>query len=83
LLAVAVLSIQSPGRWLKWAYNSFCLGLLFFSGSLYLITYIRVHGDGNVKWVGPITPLGGLLLILGWIFLLLAAFDKGHSERKS
>ncbi len=76
ILALSVIAISAPGKWIKWAYTSFCIGIIFFSGSLYMITYIKVHGDGNTNWIGPVTPLGGLMLILGWLFLLVAALNN-------
>lgn len=45
----------------------FCLGVLLFSGSLYWLAM-----DGP-RWLGPVTPLGGLALILGWGLLVAAA----------
>lgn len=55
---------QGETKWLRWAYYSMGLGVLFFSGSLYALAVT------GIKWFGPITPLGGLLLILGWGFFL-------------
>jgi len=45
----------------------FCVGVPLFSGSLYWLAL-----DGP-RWLGPITPLGGLALIGGWALLILAA----------
>jgi len=42
-------------------------GVVLFSGSLYLLAI------GAPRWVGPITPLGGLSLLIGWLFVVLAA----------
>ncbi len=54
----------------------FVFGIIFFSGSLYLIALKDVLGI-NAKFLGPITPFGGLLFIFGWLGLLLAAIkDK-------
>lgn len=44
-------------------------GIIFFSGSLYALT---LNGPG---WLGPITPLGGLLLMLGWVSLLVGSLQ--------
>ena len=58
--------------------SSYCFvfGILLFSGSLYLIALKDVMGI-NTKFIGPVTPLGGLLFIFGWFSLLLAALkDK-------
>jgi uncharacterized membrane protein YgdD (TMEM256/DUF423 family) len=47
----------------------FVLGILLFSGSLYAMTLLA----SNWKWLGAITPLGGLSFILGWILLAIGA----------
>ena len=46
----------------------FVMGIVFFSGSLY---WLALGGPG---WLGPITPLGGLLLLCGWVALAVAIF---------
>ncbi|WP_367866288.1 DUF423 domain-containing protein [Pedobacter sp. WC2423] len=58
------------------AYYSFTVGIIFFSGSLYLLATREVLQLSWVNIVGPITPLGGLLLITGWIFLFFAALKN-------
>jgi len=55
------------------AYWFFTLGILLFSGSLYLLATRSVFNIGFVNYLGPITPVGGLLFILGWLSLFLAA----------
>lgn len=47
----------------------FALGVLLFSGSLYGLTF------GAPRWLGPVTPLGGLLMIGGWVALFVAALN--------
>lgn len=48
------------------------LGTIFFSGSIYGLTYSKVHTSGSMSKVfGPVTPIGGLLMILAWIWLLI------------
>lgn len=44
----------------------FLLGILFFSGSLYLLCFQELCSFPFAKFIGPITPLGGLFFILGW-----------------
>lgn len=68
LLGVALLVTQIPGRLVNWAGASFALGILLFSGSLYLLT---LTGIGKL---GIITPLGGLAFLVGWFLLGLAAW---------
>ncbi len=55
-------------------YYLFTLGIVFFSGSLYLLAVNEVLGWGWLFWMGPITPIGGLLFIAGWVTLTIAAF---------
>ena len=76
LLIVAVFSIipQFPTRWLKLAAIAFTLGIVLFSGSLYLLAL------SGIKWLGAVTPLGGVVFILGWLALIVAALknpDRG------
>lgn len=47
------------------------IGVVLFSGSLYILAL-----DSTQKWAGPLTPLGGLFLIAGWIFLWINLIKK-------
>ncbi|HMG07653.1 MAG TPA: DUF423 domain-containing protein [Mucilaginibacter sp.] len=60
-------------RLITLAYYFFTLGIVFFSGSLYLLSCRSILGWDWLIALGPITPLGGLLFILGWLMLALAA----------
>ncbi|EJM85666.1 DUF423 domain-containing protein [Pseudomonas sp. GM60] len=68
LLGVALLATQIPGRLITWAGASFAIGILLFSGSLYVLT---TTGIGKL---GIITPFGGLAFLIGWLCLGLAAW---------
>ncbi|CAI8955736.1 DUF423 domain-containing protein [Pseudomonas chlororaphis] len=68
LLGVALLATQIPGRLVTWAGASFAIGILLFSGSLYLLT---LTGFGKL---GIVTPFGGLAFLIGWLCLGLAAW---------
>jgi uncharacterized membrane protein YgdD (TMEM256/DUF423 family) len=48
----------------------FLVGIAVFSGSLYLLVLT------GVRWLGAITPIGGLALIAGWLFLVRAALSR-------
>jgi uncharacterized membrane protein YgdD (TMEM256/DUF423 family) len=67
LLIIGLWLRQGGGKLLNWAAILFSLGVLTFSGSIYVLVLFQV------SWIGPITPLGGLLLIAGWLCLCLAA----------
>jgi len=62
-------------RLIKMAYIMFSIGIVFFSGSLYLLSVRSITGMG-ASFLGPFTPVGGLFLIIGWISLLLAALKN-------
>ncbi len=51
---------------LGWAANFYLAGILCFSGSLYLLTFQPLCSFNYSKFIGPVTPIGGLLFILGW-----------------
>ena len=64
LLVVGVIALNQPQTvLLKSSGWLFAIGILVFSGSLYLLSLTGVH------WLGAITPLGGLALIAGWACL--------------
>lgn len=67
LLAIALFLTKYQSQWLTYAGYSMTFGILIFSGSLYLLCFT------GIKWLGAITPIGGLLFILGWVFLLTTA----------
>lgn len=51
------------------------VGILLFSGSIYLLSTSTITNIKG-KWLGPITPLGGLLLISSWIYLFYCIIAK-------
>ncbi|WP_434704214.1 DUF423 domain-containing protein [Pseudomonas sp. Z1-12] len=68
LLGVALLATHIPGRIVIWAGVSFVVGILLFSGSLYLLTLT------GISKLGIITPFGGVAFLIGWLCLGLAAW---------
>ena len=55
-----------PSRWIDYATLSVIVGVLLFSGSLYVLALLQ--------WkVGIVTPIGGLFLIAGWFLMMIAA----------
>lgn len=73
LLGIAVWLQQSRGAAaprVSWAARCWTIGIILFSGSLYGLAV------GGPRWLGPVTPLGGVALIAGWVFVVAAAFAK-------
>lgn len=76
LFAVVFLADKIQPKTLTFAGWFFTAGILFFSGSLYLLATRSLLGtDALTPVLGPVTPLGGLCFIIGWI-LLLVSFTK-------
>jgi len=67
-LLVLGFATKIPEQTKKWVFRFFLLGILFFSGSIYLLTLQQILPFG-VTFLGPITPIGGLFFILGWLRL--------------
>ena len=62
-LALLVLALlPPPSRWAAWL---FLAGIVLFSGSLYLLALT------NTRWLGAVTPLGGLCFLAGWLALVI------------
>ncbi len=73
LLGVGLFCLWMPrSRLLVGAGIAFLLGIVVFSGSLYALSFT------GVRWLGAITPLGGLSFMAGWVLLLLAAWKQGE-----
>ena len=75
LLGTGILLQQFPVKQLRWAASLFIAGIILFSGSLYLLCYIK-HQQIAATWVGAITPFGGVCFIAGWILLAVGAGRK-------
>lgn len=69
LFVTAVIYKDYPFKWLVYAGNFFITGIILFSGSLYALTFFVAFVIPSAKWIGIITPIGGLAFILGWLFL--------------
>lgn len=72
LALTGLIAKTNAHKLIKFAGLFFMLGILFFSGSLYMLTLKAATGADGFIWVGPITPIGGLFFIVGWILLGVA-----------
>jgi uncharacterized membrane protein YgdD (TMEM256/DUF423 family) len=66
VLLALVLFADATGRSVRAPASLFALGIVLFSGSIYLLVL------GGPRWLGPVTPLGGLCFIAGWVLLAFA-----------
>ena len=76
LLAVAIVSQFIPGSLMSWSGRCFIIGIILFSGSLYLLSLFKMNGNETMNWLGAVTPFGGLFFIAGWILLAVAAMKN-------
>lgn len=76
MLLIVLLNKQMESKYLKWAYLFFLNGILLFSGSLYFLCTRNLLGADWLKVLGPITPVGGLLFVAGWLCLSINAVKK-------
>jgi uncharacterized membrane protein YgdD (TMEM256/DUF423 family) len=76
LLLVGVLYERFPITQLTWAGGLFVAGIIFFSGSLYLLAALKAANKVGITGIGIITPIGGLLFIAGWLLLAIAFFKR-------
>lgn len=54
----------------------FITGIILFCGSLYLLALLQAMVQPGYRWIGAITPLGGLSFIAGWVLLFVSLFKK-------
>ena len=78
MLALFLFSKHNPHKYFNWAFNSFLIGIVFFSGSLYFLCTRNLFGADWLKVLGPITPIGGLFFVAGWMFIALVGFKKEY-----
>ncbi|MDD7805734.1 MAG: DUF423 domain-containing protein [Endozoicomonas sp. (ex Botrylloides leachii)] len=74
ILVAVLLSQHTSAKALKWSARFFLLGIILFSGSLYLLALT------GVRWLGIITPIGGVSFILGWLMLTYFAISYSDSQ---
>ena len=85
LVALAIAGIvyrEYPNGLVKASGLLFLAGIILFSGSLYILTYATASGSAGLNWVGPVTPIGGVCFIAGWICLALGTGKRNsHADQ--
>lgn len=80
LLVVAILYARDESTFLKVSSYAFINGLVLFSGSLYLMS-LRPFFSADIMFLGPVTPLGGIFLLIGWLMLAYYGFFLAKVQR--
>ncbi len=76
MLALVLLSKNITHKFINWAYYCFLTGIVMFSGSLYFLCTRNLFDAEWLRVLGPITPIGGLFFIAGWILVALIGLNK-------
>lgn len=71
MLAVGILIFYLPSKWLIYSGYAFLMGIILFSGSIYLLATQDVTGVSIPRFVVFLTPLGGLAFIAGWLMMIV------------
>lgn len=69
-----ILATRTPLRTGPWV--SFFIGILIFSGSLYLLAVT------NLRWFGAITPIGGISFLVGWLWLAVCSSSQPAAKNQ-
>ncbi len=70
LMVLGFFHLSFANKVIQQSFTLVFLGIIFFSGSLYILSIKPLIGGDIWNILGPVTPIGGLLLILGWLNLL-------------
>ena len=76
LVMLSIMIKQIHSKYLLVAVNFIFIGVILFSGSIYLLTIKNLFTLDYLKFVGPITPIGGILLVIGWCLLIVEGLKK-------
>ncbi|HZI00909.1 MAG TPA: DUF423 domain-containing protein [Flavisolibacter sp.] len=76
LLIAGILYERLQSNLVNYAGAFFIIGIVLFSGSLYLLASLKAMNKVGLSGVGLITPVGGLMFIIGWVLLLVAILKK-------
>lgn len=70
MILLGILMDRYPGKFLNLSMWAYLIGIVLFSGSLYILSL-----TGNTKW-GAIAPIGGISLVAGWVFLFWGIYKN-------
>lgn len=76
LLIIGFFAQKLDASLLKWAGICMILGIILFSGSLYILTLLKAKNTVGLSGIGIITPFGGLFFIAGWLLLFFAIYKS-------
>lgn len=79
LVLACILSGKIQSKLINYSSYLFMAGIILFSFSLYFLALRPVLGIENMKWIGAITPFGGMSFILAWLLLGFSAIKSNKT----
>lgn len=79
LLVIGIIKDKMHHPWIKISGLLMFSGTILFSGSIMLLVCRKILGMEFLTLLGPVTPIGGTILIAGWIYLILALLKEKQS----
>ena len=76
LIFLGILFEKFSGQTTLYAGYFFLAGVVFFCGSVYLLATRTLLGIESWKFLGPVTPLGGLCIMMGWLLIIISVFKN-------
>jgi uncharacterized membrane protein YgdD (TMEM256/DUF423 family) len=67
----------------KVTFTLFVLGIIFFSGSLYLLSTSMIWAKERIGWFGVVAPVGGVSFVVGWAYLAWMGFKPSTSSQSA
>jgi uncharacterized membrane protein YgdD (TMEM256/DUF423 family) len=80
MFGLFLFSMHNNHKFIHWAHLSFLTGICLFSGSLYFLCTRHLYGADWLKILGPVTPVGGLFFIAGWLLIALIGLQKENKQ---
>jgi uncharacterized membrane protein YgdD (TMEM256/DUF423 family) len=81
-LALIAIALLPESKTFKTAGMLFLIGIFLFSGSIYILSLRSLFNIQGLTWLGPVTPLGGLCFITGWILIFTGALQLKNQKNE-
>lgn len=81
LFIVGMMYRHYKKKTMVWSGNFFVMGIILFSGSIYFRQILMLWGYEKLSIIALVTPLGGLMFILGWLFMFISIPQREHAEK--
>lgn len=83
LFITAFLYGKYRNKGFKTVFYLFLSGIICFSGSIYLLTWMKSSGAVGIKGLGLITPLGGVLFMIAWVYMAVIIYKSRENNLKA